>query len=148
MKVFPRLFSGQFKILPAAFWHAKLLGINLEGVVGTGPKGHILKSDILFKSDNNNNKNNFCNNTYNDYNKSDNINSSYASLIIDIPPISEDILEKCINNIKKYLSKDVQYKFIPEVGYLQVLVEGGEIEGERVKKLLKVYTNDTRHLLL
>ena len=41
--------SSQLENLPAAFWHAKVLGIdlNLKEIVGSGPKGHILKSDIL-----------------------------------------------------------------------------------------------------
>lgn len=36
------------KVSPAALWHAKVLKIDPSLIRGSGPKGHVLKSDILF----------------------------------------------------------------------------------------------------
>ena len=124
--------SSQLKISPAALWHAKVLGIdlNLKEVVGSGPKGHILKSDILSF-------------------KRNPIENDVFFLILEAPPTNEAILQKCINRITNNRAKAVEYKFIPEIGFLQVQMKGiNAVDGEKIKNLLKMYLNDTRHLLL
>ena len=126
---------SHLKISPAALWHAKVLGfdLNLKEIVGSGPKGHILKSDILsFKPK-----------------LSNTIENDVFSLMLEVPPTNDAILQKCINRITNNRVKAVEYKFIPEVGFLQVQMKGIDtVDGEKIKNLLKMYLNDTRHLLL
>ena len=132
--------NGLKKISPAALWHAKVLGIDFNEIVGSGPKGHILKSDILSFNLKEKNKQQDSNNLVND-----------ISLIFEIiPSTNEIIIQKCIKRITSDKFKDVQYKFIPEIGFLQVQMKGTGtiIDGERIKNLLKMYLNDSRHLLL
>ena len=122
------------KVSPAALWHANALGIDLNEIVGSGPKGHILKSDILsFKP-----KIEVKSNTLID-----------ISFHFEIPPTTELLIQICINRITS-LDKisQVQYKFVPEIGFLQLSMKGEEVDRERIMKLMNIYLNDTRHLLL
>lgn len=124
------------KISPAANWHANFLGIDLNEISGSGPKGHILKSDILsFKAKLTHKQDNL-------------IGISDISLLFEIKPTADSIIQKCINRITTANDKikQVNFKFIPELGFLQLNIKAvTEDDGEKVKKLLNIYLNDTRH---
>lgn len=132
---------------PAANWHANVLGINLDEIVGSGPKGHILKSDILSfepkvarKQDDR-------------IGGADTSGTVDISIWIEVGATTDLIIQQCIHRITTTNAKvkQVQYKYIPEMGggYLQLNIKAAtEGDGERVKNLLKIYLNDTRHLLL
>lgn len=133
--------TNPLKVSPAAFWHANYLGISLEGIQGTGPKGHILKSDIL--------------QTKKSITSSDN---GHLSFLIEISSNPNDqVIKRCIETIKhlpkshQFIS-ELNYKALPEIGLLQLQFElktnSRDVDTENIKKLLKIYLNDSTHLLL
>lgn len=137
--------KAHLKVSPAAYWHANFLGISLEGIKGTGPKGHILKSDILqMKSK-----------------MTETIEAAGSfdfSFLVKVPSIpSEQIINKCLVSITKLsLSKlpitELNYKSLPEIGLLQfelkIKRKSSSLEIENIKNLLRIYLNDSSHLLL
>ena len=136
---------GNFKVSPAAYWHAKFLGISLEGVKGTGPKGHILKSDILQIKTTQKEK----------VIKMDSFIDEEVSFLIDISSKpSDQIIKKCIESITKLPStniSEVNYKTLPQTNLLQFHLKTSgpaSFESEKIKNLLKMYLNDSSHLLL
>ena len=54
--------------------------------------------------------------------------------MLEVPPTNDAILQKCINRITNNRVKVVEYKFIPEVGFLQVqMKESIRWTGKRLK---------------
>lgn len=142
-----RLISTRIKVSPAAHWHASLLGISLDGIKGTGPKGHILKGDVLTELTNRNKK------------------SEDIHFLIEYPKsLNELNLKKCIESIRNRMVKKpvINYKILPEIGLLQIKLSVGgrdsrgeygigynvDYEVEKFKKIIKIYLNDSLHLLL
>lgn len=143
------------KISPAAQWHAATLKINLEveRINGSGPKGHILKSDILeFENKRNNYKNSSSILTSN---SNSNLNhpihkTTDHSLIIRITDSvlpSKEIIQKCLNSISKRKSFEISFELLPEIG-IQVHVKNSTMDIDKISSLLKLYLKDTHHLLL
>ena len=133
--------KGHFKVSPAAYWHANFLGISLEGIKGTGPKGHILKSDILKMTK-----------TIETIETGNFIDFSF---LVEVPSIpSDEIIKKCVESIKKLSlsQKEINYKSLPEIGLIQFELKmkrrPSPPETENIKNLLKIYLNDSIHLLL
>ncbi len=132
------ILKSSLKVSPAALWHANALGISLEMVKGTGPKGHILKSDVLNHSKDN---------------ETESRESSDMALLLEIPQNYNDLLiKKCLESITKGKQIEFEYKLMSEIGLLQVKMKQSGIsmsgESENIKNLLKVYLNDSIHLLL
>lgn len=128
--------TEHLKVSPAAHWHAKVLGISLKGIKGTGPKGHIVKSDIL--------------NFQPQQIKSELVELSFLLEISSKP--SDQLIKKCTETIGKISSFEVDYKSLPEIGLLQFQLKSTNndkhFDSEKVKQLLKIYLNDSSHLLL
>jgi pyruvate/2-oxoglutarate dehydrogenase complex dihydrolipoamide acyltransferase (E2) component len=132
------LTNGPVKVSPAAFWHAHFLGISLKGIKGTGPKGHILKSDILQLKK-----------------PTSSFSEDFSFLIEIASPPNDQVIKKCIESIKRLpmsqeVIKELNYKTLPEIGLLQFeLKTGTKLDNtENIKNLLKIYLNDSSHLLL
>lgn len=129
------------KVSPAAFWHANYLGISLEGIKGTGPKGHILKSDIFKVLQA----------------KKPQVNEDFSFLIEISSNPNDQVIKKCIETIKKLpisnqVISELKYKTLPEIGLLQFELKtktnSRDFNEENIKNLLKMYLNDSNHLLL
>lgn len=131
--------NNPLKVSPAAFWHANFLGISLDGIKGTGPKGHILKSDILQVKKP----------------TTSSVNEE-LSFLIEIPSNpSDQVIKRCIETIKKLpisqqVISELSYKTLPDIGFLQfeLKTNSRNFNAENIKNLLKMYLNDSNHLLL
>lgn len=146
-KTCKRLFSATtnnlVKVSPAALWHAKYLGIALNDIKGTGPKGHILKSDVL---------------SVNEMMKSKQKSTvETLSFLLELKTTSNfdaNLLEKVFNKIAKSSSIKIKYKYIPEISSIQfeVIKESTSMNNfgdqERIKQLIELYLMDSLHLLL
>lgn len=128
------------KVSPAAYWHANNLGISLNLVKGSGPKGHILKSDILNYS-----PDITCT-------KTEDSTSKISSFLLEYPKnVSEIVLNRCLNSISAITSTKINYKTIPEISSIQVNFshpQNTNYNGETIKNLIKIYLTDFKHLLL
>ena len=141
------------KISPAAQWHAATLKINLEveGIIGSGPKGHILKSDILeFENKRNNYKNSsiiFSSNSNLNHPINKTTDHSLIIRITDSVFPNKEIIQKCLNSISKRKSFEISFELLPEIG-IQVHVKNSTMDIDKITSLLKLYLNDSHHLLL
>lgn len=138
------------KVSPAAFWHANYLGISLEGIKGTGPKGHILKSDILKILQAKKPQTTTTTTT-------SPVNEELSFLIEITSNINDQVITKCLETIKKLpksnqVISELKYKTLPEIGLLQFQLKtesnSRDFNSENIKNLLKLYLNDSNHLLL
>ena len=125
-----------FKISPAALCHANSLGISLEGIKPTGPKGHIIKNDILSISP---------------AIESDPINTFSCIIELSNTNCTDSFIRKCLESVTRGGKVSIaDYKFLPDIGLLQIQMKliGPVEEAEKIKNLLKMYLNDSIHLLL
>lgn len=121
------------KISPAALWHAKVLKIDPSLIRGSGPKGHILKSDILFAI------------------QQPQIKKDFQVLIPCT--LRDDLVSK---GIKRALSlchlqannSSFSFQKIPEIG-IQISVSSADNESaNKLVKLLPILLQDPHYLLL
>lgn len=126
------------KLSPAAFWHAKLLQIDPALVRGSGPKGHILKSDILAM-----------------VGRKESVKVEATQQLQLLVPCSanlkDDLISKGVRkalNVCNVAKDSVHFQRIPDYG---IQVKVGAIEASAAKKLsqlLPLLLQDPHYLLL
>lgn len=126
------------KLSPAAFWHAKLLKIDPSLVRGSGPKGHILKSDILAM-----------------VGRKESVKVEATQQLQLLVPcganLKDDLISKGVRkalNVCNVAKDSVHFQRIPEYG---IQVQVGAIEASAAKKLsqlLPLLLQDPHYLLL
>ena len=126
------------RLSPAAFWHAKLLKIDPSRIRGSGPKGHILKSDILSIAS---------------QQTSTQVEATQQLQLL-VPcagSLKDELIDKGLKralNVCNVAKDSVHFQRIPEYG-IQVQVK--EIEASAAKKLsqlLPLLFQDPRYMLL
>lgn len=128
------------KLSPAAMWHANALGmkLNLLGIVGSGPKGHVLKSDIL--------------DAYSQK-KREKKYESIDNLLIEVADIEDDaFLKRSIAFTAQIMRvESSEYIRLPGVGLQVKIVRSVENDDgilDKFKRLLLIVLRDPSHLLL
>ena len=134
-----------FKCSPAAFWHAKNLGIDLGDIEGTGPKGHITKNDIL---------------SFDPAKRTG--GEEIFSFLVELEKgsvLEESLIKRCVDSLFQASGPFgssgicVNYRLLPETEFIQLEIRksigsGNSLSMEKIKDLLKVYLSDSKHLLL
>jgi hypothetical protein len=151
------------RISPAALWHAKALKIDISLIRGSGPKGYILKSDILQS------KNLKLTSLKSDISQSTNLKStSLKSDILQQPQLltevlcdfqllvpcslSEDLVIKGVSRALSLCSLENNSNFsfhrIPDFG-IQIKISASNPQStEKLQKIIPLLLKDPHFLLL
>jgi len=135
------------KLSPAALWHAHALGLDLNSISikGSGPKGHVLKSDILEKATM----------TPTPQSINDENNQSFLIELDFLKREDEAFVRRCIDFASQRTRLQAEFTRLPSVG-IQFTVHGGggsnesegSLQADKFKTLLVTFLKDPSHLLL
>ncbi len=121
------------RISPAALWHAKALKIDISLVRGTGPKGFILKSDILQA-------------------KPYPVAQEKELQFLVPCSLNEELVKRSISKALSLCSNQTKssfsYQRIPEFGIQIKFLSNDEKSAEKFKKFLPLLLQDPHYLLL
>ena len=123
------------RISPAALWHAKALKIDFSLIRGTGPKGYILKSDILQAK-----------------HQQQELKPEMDFQLLVPCSLSEELVKKGVNRALSLCSIQSSAAFsfqrIPDFGIQIKLSSANAQTTEKLQKILPLLLQDPRYLLL